>query len=75
MMKRHRVQTPTPHLSGLLADVHRLATGRELKLTDALRYFRDPTRLTLIVERSGVLANASKRRKLEALLSERRDGV
>jgi hypothetical protein len=74
-LKRHRVKTPAPHLSGLLADVHRLATGRELELNDALKYFRDPARLTLVVERSGVLANPAKRRRLEALLSESRHGV
>jgi hypothetical protein len=74
-LKRHRVQTPAPHLSGLLADVHRLATGRELELNDALKYFRDPARLTLVVERSGVLVNPSKRRRLEALLSEPRHGI
>lgn len=74
-MKGHRVQTPTPHRSGLLADVHRLATGRELELTDALKYFRDPARLTMVVERSGILANSSKRRRLEALLSEPPHGV
>ena len=74
-MKRHLIQTPAPHLSGLLADVHRLATGRELELTDALKYFRDPARLAQVVERSGILANASKRRRLEALLSEPQHGV
>jgi hypothetical protein len=72
---RHRIQTPTPRLSGLLADVHRLATGRELQLKEALDYFGDPARLTSVVERSGVLAAPSKRRKLEALLSESRHGV
>jgi hypothetical protein len=74
-MPRQRVQTQAHHLSGLLADVHRLATGRELQLQDALKYFRDPARLTSVVERSGVLSVPSKRRRLEALLSERRDGV
>ncbi len=74
-MTRHRIQTPTPHLSGLLADVHRLATGRELPLSDALDYFGDPKRLVLVAARSGILADLSKRRKLEALLSEPRHGV
>ena len=67
-MAKHCTPTSAPRLSGFLANVHRLATGRELKLTDALKYFRDPARLTLIVERSGVLADPSKRRRLEALL-------
>jgi hypothetical protein len=74
-MARHRTQTPVPRLSGLLADVHRLATGRELQLSDALDYFGDPKRLASIVEGGGVLAVPSKRRKLEALLSEPCDGV
>jgi hypothetical protein len=72
---RHRTQTPAPRLSRLVADVHRLATGRELQLKDALKYFRDPARLALVVERSGVLAVPSKRRRLKALLSESRHGV
>jgi hypothetical protein len=74
-MAPHQIQTPAYLLSGLLADVHRLATGRELQLKDALKYFRDPARLRLVVERSGVLADPSKRRKLKALLSESRHGV
>jgi hypothetical protein len=44
-MTRHRIQMPAPRLSGLLSDVHRLATGRELQLNDALDYFGDPKRL------------------------------
>ena len=74
-MTRHRIQTPPHRLSGLLADVPRLATGRELQLNDALDYIGDPKRLASIVKRSGVLAVPSKRRKLEALLSESRHGV
>lgn len=74
-MARHRIQTPAPRLSGLFGDVHRLATGRELQMKDALDYFGDPKRLASIVEPSGVLAVPSKRRKFEALLSESRHGV
>lgn len=74
-MKRHRIHTSAPQLSGLLADIHRLATGHELEMKDALKYFRDPARLTLVVERSGILDNSSKRRRLEALLSEPPHGV
>jgi|HubBroStandDraft_5_1064220.scaffolds.fasta_scaffold1235362_2 hypothetical protein len=74
-MPRLRIQMPAPRLSGLLSDVHRLATGRELQLNDALDYFGDPKRLASIVERSGVLAVPSKRRKFESLLSESRHGV
>jgi hypothetical protein len=74
-MTRHCIQTPTYRLSGLAADVHRLATGREHQLNDALDYFRDPRRLASIVERSGVLADSSKRQKFESLISKSRHGV
>jgi len=50
-MIRHGIQTPAARLSGFLADVHQLATGRELQLNDALEYFSDPRRLASIVER------------------------
>jgi len=74
-MTRHLIQTPASRLSGFLADVHQLATGRELQLNDALDYFGDPRRLASVVARSGILADLSRRRKLEALLSESHHGV
>jgi len=74
-MATHCTPTPAPRLSGLLANVHRLATGRELQLNEALNYFADPRRLASLVEGSGILPVPSTRRKLEALLSEWRDGV
>lgn len=74
-MGTHRTPTPAPRLSALLAKVYRLATGRELQLDDALDYFTDPKRLASVVARSGILADLSKRRKLEALLAEPRHGV
>ena len=74
-MGTHHTPTPAPRLSGLLANVHRLASGRELQLNDALDYFGDPKRLALVVARSGILADLSKRRKLQALVSESPHGV
>jgi hypothetical protein len=74
-MVTHRTPTPTPRLSGLLANVHRLATGGELQLDDALDYFGDPRRFASVAAQSGVLADLSKCRKLEALLMESRHGI
>jgi hypothetical protein len=74
-MATHRIQRPATCLSGLITYVHWLATGRELQLNDALDYFRDPARLTSVVERGGILADSSKHRRLKALLTESRHGV
>jgi hypothetical protein len=74
-MTGHRAYSPAPRLSGLLVDVHRMATGCELQLNDALDYVCDPKRLASIVERSDVLADSSKRQKFESLISESRHGV
>jgi hypothetical protein len=74
-MAAHRMQTPASRLSAFVSDVHRLATGRELQLNEALDYFGDPRRLASVVGRSGILADSSKRRKLKALVSESRHGV
>ena len=68
-------QKPPTRLTGLIANVHRLATGRELELTDALPYFGDPKRLASVVAQSGVPADPAKRRKLDMLLSESRHGL
>ena len=63
-MTRHRIQMPAPRLSGLLSDVHRLATGREFQLNDALDYFGDPKDGINLERADSCLA------KFEALLSE-----
>jgi hypothetical protein len=74
-MAGRRIQRPTTLLSGLLADVHRLATGRGLRLNKALDYVGDTRRLASAVAGSRILADSSKCRKLEALLTESRHGV
>jgi hypothetical protein len=73
-MAGHDVETRSWRLWNLFARVHELATGRDLQMEDAVNYFGDPKRLASVVERSGILDNPAKRRKLEMLLSERRDG-
>jgi hypothetical protein len=65
---------PTCRLWNLFAQVHECATGRELLAEDAMNDFGAPKRLTSVVEHNGVLDDPARPRKLEALVSERRNG-
>lgn len=58
-----------PGLAGLLTKVYRLATGRQLSIDEALEYFRNPKRLAVVVERSGLLHDPQRRLRLEQLIA------
>jgi hypothetical protein len=73
-MTDHHLQRLPTHLWDPFAQVHRLATGRELQIEEAVRYFGDPRRLAVVVEQSGILDDLENRQTLEILLSERRNG-
>jgi len=60
-------------LAGLLTEVHRLATGRTLSISEALEYFRNPHRLAVAVERSGLLHDPHRRLRLEQLIATEED--
>jgi hypothetical protein len=76
----------TPHLQGngavglpsLIAQAHRIATGHDVSLEQAGRYFHDPRELARTIRESGALRNQRKRTELTKLLSvsarEDRDG-
>jgi hypothetical protein len=67
----------TPHvhangdigLPGLIAQAHRIATGHDVSLRQAGRYFRDPAELVRTIRQSGALRSQRKRNELTALLS------
>ena len=56
-------------LATLVAEVHRLATGQPLTITEAREYFRNPKHLADVVRRSGLLVDRRRRRRLEQLLA------
>ena len=66
-------------LSGLIAQVHRIATGHDVPLRQAGRYFHDPKELARIIRRTGALRSTRKRMALAELLSacerEARNGI
>ncbi len=51
-----------------IAEVHRIATCRELTTEDATAYFHDPHRLAGVVLASGVMENDQRRARLEDAL-------
>jgi hypothetical protein len=59
-------------LASFVAEVHRLATGRPLTITEAREYFRSPKCLADTVERSGLLNDPQRRRHLDQLLITQR---
>lgn len=74
-MRGYRKNNSSIGLQELFREVHRLATGRELSVTEAMNYFGDPKRLASVVERSGILSDPARRRRLETMLSESRNGI
>lgn len=54
-------------LADFVAEVHRLATGQPVTITEAREYFRNPRHLADVVRRSGLLVD-QRRRRLEQLL-------
>lgn len=74
-MSGDRAERPALRLWRLFAEVHKLATGLELQIEEAVSYFSDPARLASIVDQSGVLDDPVKRQAFEMLLSERRNGL
>jgi len=56
-------------LAAFVAEVHRLATGQPLTVTEARGYFRNPKCLADVVRRSGLLVDPRRRRRLEQLLA------
>ena len=57
-----------PNLARLVAEVHRLATGRAVTITEAREYFKNPKCLTDVVRRSGLLHDPPQRFRLQQLL-------
>lgn len=57
-----------PSLAGLLAEVHRLVTGRAITIAEARKYFRHPETLANVVRQSGLLNDPPRRRRLQQLL-------
>lgn len=74
-MPAHGSERRPCRLWQLFAEVHELATGRDLQIEDAMNYFGDPRRLASVVEQSGILDDPAKRRQLETLIGERRNGI
>lgn len=66
-------------LSALITQVHRIATGHDVPLRQAGRYFRDPKELARLVRQSGAMRSNRKRTALAELLSaferEARNGI
>jgi hypothetical protein len=58
-----------PSVASVMTEVYRLATGRPLSIDEALVYFRDPRRLAVVVEQSGLLHDPLRRLRLQRLLA------
>jgi hypothetical protein len=56
-------------LASFVAEVHRLATGQPLTITEAREYFRNPRCLADTVKRSGLLSDPQRRQHLDQLLA------
>jgi hypothetical protein len=74
-MGTHQTERLASDLWHLVAEVHKLATGRELQIDEAMKYFGDPTHLASVVEQSGILDDPAKRQTFQMLLSEGCDGL
>lgn len=55
-------------LSGAIAKLHQIATGREITIEEAIDYFHDPARLREVLERSGSVRDPRKRLQIATLL-------
>ena len=66
-------------LAALVTRAHRIATGSEISLEQAGRYFHDPAEFGRVIRASGALCDPQKSRKLRRLLSaagkENRNGI
>jgi hypothetical protein len=74
-MRTHQAERLASDLWHLVAEVHKLAMGRELQIDEAMKYFGDPALLASVVEQSGILDDPAKRQTFEMLLTERRNGL
>jgi len=68
-MTSHLQVSGAPGLPALIAEAHRIATGHDVSLRQAGRYFRDPAELIRVIRQSGALRSQRKRTELAALLS------
>lgn len=73
-MAGYQDQSWLSRLWHLFAQVHELATGRELQIDEGVNYFGDPRRLAWVVAQSGLLNDPEKRRALEMLLPDNPNG-
>ena len=55
-------------LATLISQAHRIATGQELSIRQAGRYFHDPKELVRIIRQTGTLRSKRKRAALAELL-------
>jgi len=66
-------------LAALVAKAHRIATGSEISLEQAARYFHDPAQFAATIRASGVLGDPRRSGQLRALLAatakEKRNGI
>lgn len=58
-----------PSLACLVADVHHLATGGVVTITEAHEYFRHPESLANVVRQSGLLNDPPRKLRLQQLLA------
>ena len=56
-------------LAALVARAHRIATGSEISLEQAGRYFHDPAEFARTIRASGALVDPGRFRQLRALLA------
>ena len=56
-------------LAGLVAAVHRLATGRTITIVEAQEYFRHPEALANVVRQSGLVNDPPRKLRLQQLLA------
>jgi hypothetical protein len=56
-------------LAGLVAAIHRLATGRAITIAEAREYFNHPESLANVVRQSGLVNDPQRRFRLQQLIA------
>jgi hypothetical protein len=66
-------------LAALVAEAHLIATGSEISLDQAARYFHDPAQFAATIRASGALGDPRRSGQLRSLLAaagkEKRNGI
>jgi hypothetical protein len=64
-----------PSLASVIAEVHRLATGRAITVAEAREYFRHPESLANVVRQSGLMNDPPRKLRLQQLLTAQQPEV